>query len=511
MDRLRKRDSLKTGYLLCFILGVCIGGALLWGISMQRGRTEAAMLESIEPMEPEKAQMPEPGDAGTVVDYPFFSGEEGWMLVLQNSSEGDAHGVDLEERKFCLYDEKGQLLQEFPCGIAAAEFVFRFDSLSPYYGYGDDLIVFPAGAQEKGEEGLCYLWDYKEKRFTEEPVSIPWYQEDSVKNQAFMTDKAEENGETNVICRINGGSREVVELRKWTLHRDEETGEEILHIWDCLEQQDIYFGKVERYETGALINEEYYQYLFWDGLKIFGSQENDGPIRIQKEVQGTGLAEAEYEDRKAFLADYGFAQAEPYYEYYDRFHNLIMELYFDPQAGRGCGICYYYSYNDNLDKRASREGFVFDEVKSGIWEPQDTFSTLPVSGKDASAYASGYREIYEYTDDGCLSSFEARGMMMCEHEPMEVSLLSVEYIYRNDGTLCHKQYHHWPMAFGTTGQAQSGDYDEQGRLVFWYGYITHGAMEKYYIYEEGGLEPAYCLEFDHGGSPPVMVAYDRGN
>ena len=52
-------------YLLCFILGVCIGGALLWGISMQRGRTEAAMPETIEPMETEKAQMPEPGDTGT--------------------------------------------------------------------------------------------------------------------------------------------------------------------------------------------------------------------------------------------------------------------------------------------------------------------------------------------------------------------------------------------------------------------------------------------------------------
>ena len=347
------------------------------------------------------------------------------------------------------------------------------------------------------------------KRFAEEPVSIPWYQEESEREGAFLVSDVGESGETKAICRINEESRSVVELRRWTLCKDARTGEESLCIRDCLEQQDIYFGKVKRYETGALINEKYYQYLFWDGLKTFWSQENDGPIRMQKEAQGTGLAEAEYEDRKAFLADYGFVQTEPYYEYYDRFHNLIMELYFDPKAGRGCGICYHYFYNDNLDKRASREGFVFDEVKSGLWERQDTFSELPVSGKDASAYASGYREIYEYTDDGCLSSFEARGMMMCEHEPVEVSLLSVDYIYRNDGTLCHKQYHHWPMTFGTTGQTQSGDYDEQGRLVFWYGYITHGAMEKYYIYEGSSMEPKYCLLLDWGGAYVEMTAFDR--
>lgn len=214
------------------------------------------------------------------------------------------------------------------------------------------------------------------KRFAEEPVSIPWYQEESEREGAFLVSDVGESGETKAICRINEESRNVVELRRWTLCKDARTGEESLCIRDCLEQQD-------------------------------------------------------------------------------------------------------------------------------------TFSGLPVSGKDASAYASGYREIYEYTDDGCLSSFEARGMMMWEHEPVEVSLLSVDYIRRNDGTLCHKQYHRWPMTFGTTGQTQSGDYDEQGRLVFWYGYITHGAMEKYYIYEGSSMEPEYCLSLDWGGAYVEMTAFDK--
>ncbi|RKI82856.1 hypothetical protein D7V83_09510 [bacterium 0.1xD8-71] len=39
-----------------------------------------------------------------------------------------------------------------------------------YYGYDKDLIVYPAGAQETGAEGLLYAWDMENRKFVEEPV-----------------------------------------------------------------------------------------------------------------------------------------------------------------------------------------------------------------------------------------------------------------------------------------------------------------------------------------------------
>lgn len=480
-------------YFFFFIAGVFIGALLLWGISARRDRADVEQTE-------------------TTVDYPFSRKEKGWLLILRESGEEDAQDGTPAERKFCMYDESGQLLQEFSCGIVTEEVVFRFDTFFDHY-YNKDMVVYPADAQETGADGLCYQWDSGKQRFVEEPVAIPWYQEGSLRDEAFLVcgvegDRAEENVETKAIYRINERTRELVELRRWTVRGDAETGEESLCIRDCLEEQDIYTGNVTRYDTGELKNEKYYQYLFWEGLKKFWN-DGDSPIWIYNEY----LELEEYEDKEAFLAVYGFAAAEPFYEYYDRFHNLTMELYFDPQAGRGCGIRYYYGFNDKLEKRATRDGFAFEEVETGIWEPQDGFSKRTVFGDDVSKSASGYREIYEYTDDGGLSFFEARGMDLVDRAPMEVSLLSMDYIYRDDGTLYHREYQHYQKFFGSASQTKSGDYDERGRLIYQESYITHGAADAYYLYEGDHMEPQYHLILDWGGGGGGgayvrMIAYD---
>lgn len=489
-------------YVSVFIIGLCVGILLFGENSLWRDRAETPASEADE----------------IVVDYPFSYGEEGWSLVLRKSggevvhngeaTDGEASDKGAVRRNFCLYDENGQLLQEFPCEIASKEVIFRYDVLFDYY---KDMIVYPADAQETGAEGLCYRWEREKLRFVEEPVTIPWYQEGSVRDKAFLVcgggDTAEENVETKSIYRIHEGLRRAVELRRWTVRGDAKTGEENLCIRDCLEEQDIYTGKVKRYDTGDLKNEKYYQYLFWEGLKTFWDDENDSPIRFYNEH----LEQIEYEDKQAFLADHGFAQAEPFYEYRDRFGNLIMELYFDQQAGRGCGIRYYYSFNNKLKKRVSRDGFAFEEVETGVWEPQEDFSKLTVYGDDVSKSASGYKEIYEYTDDGKISSFEARGMDLVDKVPMEVSLLSLDYIYRDDGTLYHREYHQYQKFFGSTGQSEDGDYDKQGRLVYQYSYITHGAIDEYYLYDGNHTEPKYRLFLDWGPAYYVyvrMIAYD---
>lgn len=480
-------------------MGLCTGVPVFWGIHTWWKQVNTVQSEGFEQEE-----------AGLVVDYPFSREEEGWSLLLKESRVEDAPKGFPDERTFCLYDEDGQLLQEFRCGIAADELVFRYDKLFYYYGYDKDLIVYPAGAQETGAEGLLYAWNMENRKFVEEPVFIPWYEEGAAKEErTFVVSVTEGSEETDIICCIDAGSRKIIELRRWTLHKDTETGEESLCIYDCLERQNIWSGEVERNELGGLLHEKYYQYLLWDDLEHYFGWTGNREIETEK-VTGNHMEIVVYADKEALLADCGFTQEEPLYEYYDGFHNLLMELYFDPQTGQGCGICYRYHYNDNLEKVVSCHGFTFDEVETRVWEPEDAFSTLSVRGRDARAdNVSGYRETYEYTDEGRLSFFEARGTVVDygEDGPWEDTLLSMDYIYRNDGTLCHKEYHHHHILFGTTFQSQFSDYDELGRLVYRYGYITHGSLEYYYIYEESDMEPAYCLEFDHNGGLPVLVIY----
>ncbi len=494
--------AMKTGvftrirYFFLFIVGVFIGALFLWGICARQNQAGAQETES-NLLENKDAGLSE--NQGVAVDYPFSGKEEGWSLILRGGSENakDREAADKEsaERNFCLYDESGQLLQQFPCGVASAEVTFRYDVLFAYY---KDLIVYPADAQETGAEGLCYQWESEKQRFVADPVVIPWYQEGSVREEAFLVcgaeDGTEETVETKSICRIHQELRRVIELRRWTVRKDAVTEQESLCIRDCLEEQDIYTGNVERCETVGLRNEKYYQYLLWEGLKRFGSAEDGNPIRMVKDH----LEQAEYEDKQAFLADYGFAGTKPFYEYCDRFGNLLMELYFDPQAGRGCGIRYYDYYDENLEKRAGRDGFAFEEMETDVWKPQDTFSTRAISGKNTREQHWPL-EIYEYTEDDKLSSFEAKTTDLVDGAPMEVSLLSLDYIYRDDGTLYHKEYYHYPKFYGTTGYTQSGDYDEQGRLAYKYSYITHGAIDEYYLYEGNSMEPAYCLLLDWGG------------
>ncbi len=498
MDNRAKRILQGIIYVSVFIIGLIVGTLLCRSKAIWRDRGTAQT--GITPPEMQEAALSENKDlaVGTetpvseadeiVVDYPFSYGEKGWSLVLRKSGgedvqNGEAVHKESARRSFCLYDENGQLLQEFPCGIVSAEVIFRYDVLFDYY---KDMIVYPADAPESGAEGLCYQWEREKQRFAEETV------------------------ETKSICRIHQGLRRVVELRRWTVCKDVKTGEEILCIRDCLEEQDIYTGKMKRYDTGNLKNEKYYQFLFWEGLETFWGDENDSPIRFCNEH----LEQIEYEDKQAFLADHGFAGSEAFYEYRDRFGNLIMEIYFDQQAGRGCGIRYYYSFNDKLKKRATRDGFAFEEVETGVWEPQEEFSKLTVYGDDVSKSASGYKEIYKYTDDGKISSFEARGMDLVDKVPMEVSLLSLDYIYRDDGTLYHREYHHYPKFFSSAGQSEDGDYDKQGRLVYRYSYITHGAMDEYYLYDGNHKEPKYRLFLDWGASNYAyvrMIAYDSAD
>lgn len=485
----RKLWFLVTG----IVIGIAIGLVVSRVSSPDRGGEDAAPSETVI----------------TTVDYPFGDSMQGWSLVL---CETDGNHM-ISGREFRLYDEAGKLVQVLPCGIAEGELTYRFDRLFHYYGYGKDLIIFPADAAKTGAAGLCYPWEDGEKCFSKEPVEVPWYEECEENENVFTVTRTVGNVKINTLCRINEERRQVVELRRWTLTSEggaESGGRELLQIWDCLEQKDLYFGYVERDALGNLKYDKYYQFLFKDGLHHFGEWETDNEITLCRDTEN-GVEHLAYADRKALLADFGFEGEQPFYEYYDMFQNRILELYFDARKGKGCGIFYDYHYNYDLKKVTRCWGFCFDEVQRGQWD-EDTFSTLSYDGRDARrSNVSGYQENYVYTDDGKLSSYEARGTVVDYGEggPREDTLLSMDYIYRDDSTLYFKQYTHHHILFGTTYWGQSDYYDKQGRLAWRYAYVTHGSYYFFYIYKDNRDKPAYCLWIDMNGgnADPVMTAY----
>ena len=453
------------------------------------------------------------------IDYPFPYGVEGWRLVLCTDKAAG------EKSTFCfrMYNEEKNLVQEFPCELEADELIFRFDK--QLYNQWASLAVYPEDAETSRVDGLLFTWNYEEQRFDEDPIEIPWYDE-VIGYHTFLVTDRQENGETRVIYRLDSEIRQPIELRDWILTWDEDGDRTArLYIWDCIAESVIYDGvlydgKEAWKAVGRLANDEYYQELFLEDLQYPGSPTVDETISTAKYITGGEdswhLENIDYESREALLIDCGFQDAEPYYQYFDRFGNLELELYFDENAGRGCGFRYSNGLNYELEKVIwCIDGFIFEGISSEEWE-DDSYSLLTWGDREALEHEDITQVLYEYTDDEKISSYEVRGLTenteMQWWEGMEVTddfFLSIDWVYRSDGTLYRKYYNHNSRVFGTAGQSQWTYYDESGRPVYRHEYITHGSHEYYYIYDGENAKPNYCLLLDRDGSysTPAMIVY----
>lgn len=524
--RNNKRIGLK--YAAFFLVGICAGALAMWGIGGLRnsqtlpgdGRTTQEGLSgsdrkgTVDGLDTNVFQEEAVVIELQKVDFPFGYGREEWRMVLCKRVVTVARVPVDTEYLFRMYDENGTLLQEFACEYEAEELLFRFDALCSYRG---DLEVFAADAQETGAVGLLFAWDEESARFRQEPVPIPWYETNDSFFRAYLVKSSEDNIERESIYRLNPKTLEPVEIRRWTLSGSpEEGGRGHLEILNCLAQVSIYDGEVEWNELGGLVNNKYYQGLFWRELEWLydWEQVKDRELTVLDvfwDGKPGSHEDKVYDSRESFLADYGFADQAPFYEYTDLNQDFALELFFDREKGQGCGLYYNYGYNCELEKIVNSYGFVFRHVETGEWIPEDVFSTCSVDGDDArDDLLPEYRETYQYTDDGKLSAFEARGIIpWLEDSGIEDVILSMDYYYRSDGTLAFKDYHHHSMVFGTSMQTERSRYDEQERLVYKYSYITHGSLFYFYIYDDDGECPAYVLALDNYTSSvwPVMTAY----
>lgn len=202
-----------------------------------------------------------------------------------------------------------------------------------------------------------------------------------------------------------------------------------------------------------------------------------------------------YLDKESFLKDFGFAEAEPFYEYMDEDGNLYMSLYYDEHAGEGCGIIYA--------KNRADYGFAFSEVYEGEWKgTRDYFKLESVRGDgDTGEYAidADYQEDYEYDSEGRLVHCESTGIVeWFSDEAEQWTILEFDYEYDENGKLEEIEYWHNAYIFGTWYCSAVCYFDELERIEYEYNYITHGSQDWFYIYSDDSAKPDYVLMVDPG-------------
>ena len=544
-EKQRKKKTRESGKLPQRLSSVGFAGAVLLvsaicgcGAGTARGAEEAAafalpeMPELAAAIQVEAEQIIE---AEIEITYPFPGGLEDYRLVCRPVLpemgvylKGAAADVQEEafsgsdEYELRLYNGEGELLQRLSCGRITEDTEFRFDDLS--FEYGNELEIFTPDDTGEAQSGLLFAWNYVEDIFFTEPIVIPAYQE--VWNGFMMSTDTEGAVEEQRVYAVDRGAGKAVPARSRRIDRDAGT----LEIWNELEDRRIFEGSVSFGSEGGLADQEYYDFLFRDGLSNIAAREANETVRTWLEgvrpdneespgqnieafenMQGTLWGyeghTAEFPDREAFLEACGFLGREPFYEYQSWEGDLILELYLDERTGLGCGVRYVWSYATGGEKKGELYGFTF-VVEQGEWEGHDPFAMSSESGSDGSELVTEYEKALEYRDDGQPDWYQSQGVIEWLRDDMgPYKILDINWIYRETGKLFYREFYQNSHLWGTTRQALYDYYDEDGRLIYESAYITHGSLDYFFIYTDGSDRPAYCLQLDNnlGYCIPLMV------
>lgn len=403
------------------------------------------------------------------------------------------------EYELRLYDQNGDILQRVACG-ALTEPEISFGDFDPYPGFSvDDIEIF--SSDDSG--GVYIRWKGDELRFGE-AIRIPRYAE--ARDYKMLVLEEKDVWQEGGIYQLGGEE----EVRRFLLNKD--TGE--LEIWDCMDGQNLFQGIVPLDEEKKPVNMKYYDFLLWED--IYSRRESRGEqaisIYLDEPREADGEHGVQYESREALLADFGFEDSEPMYQCYDWHHDLLLELYRDEKTDRFCGITYDgYSINNEGEKEAYLYGFVQDGAISAKWDGADPYAEMTSFKADEQDYVKDYKEFIDYTPEGKPDHFRSQGKIVTQVEvgEVEVTVKEIDYVYRDDGTLFFRDYGHSTNIFATNDSYLYSFYDEKGRVLYERGYVTHGHLEDYYIYEGDGDTPAYHLELDyaHGYAFPYLEKY----
>lgn len=512
----RKEDLLKTVIIVMFILGMTGCSGKRDAVSSEAETAEPMEESTQEVLDEQKTDIPEQEDLSEVpdreeisIDYPFKDSEE-YTLVL-------AKLLDFSnDYELMLYGKEGEVLQQIPCGKLAEPIEFSYDGLA--YSDENDLEIFSSGSTA----GLLFLWEGD--RFSREAIEIPKY--DELRGRSMLTVTEEGNKLEKRIYLLNKEKKRVDEIRSYSLNR--ESGR--LLIRDSLEGVNLFDGIIRLDEENNPENAEYFNMLLWNEIYMPGNfeeqsllpvwveedfetevQTDSGFEKIQNKFFGNPGYTKDYESRQEFLEEFGFADNEPMYQYFNQHGELQLELYMDDAMENICGIYHEYAFNSELEKvDFSQYGFTLRVLYEGEWEERDKYSLKNVNGYDSTEsgdWITDYEANAVYREDGRPDYFESSGRI--DDYPERSTLISINFVYREDGTLYYRDYDHNSLAFETYLSYLDSYYDEKERVVYEKGYITHGHVEYYYIYEDESDKPAYCLYLDHnlGYEIPEMVKY----
>ncbi|MBD5472992.1 MAG: hypothetical protein HDR20_08860 [Lachnospiraceae bacterium] len=511
----RREVILKTAIIVMVILGLAGCSGKRDAVSPET-ETPAEFTQEIPEEQNAETDVSAPEELSEVlvreeirIDFPFHDSEE-YTLTLAKLLDSS------NEYELMLYRKEGEVLQRIPCGKLTEPIDFSYDRLD--YKDENDLEIFSAGSTT----GLLFLWE--EERFAKEPIEIPKY--DELRGMSMLTVTEEGDKLEKRIYLINKEKMRADEIRSYSLNR--ESGQ--LLIRDSLEQLNLFDGIVHLNEENNPENAEYYDMLLWNDIYAPGNfegqsllpvwigedfetevQTDSGFEKIQNEVFGNPGYTKDYESRQALLEEFGFADSEPMYQFFDQYGKLQLELYMDDAMENICGIYHEYAFNSELEKvDFNQYGFTLRVLYEGEWEERDKYSLKTVDGYDGTEsedWIKDYEANAVYREDGRPDCFESSGRI--DDSPERSTLISINFVYREDGTLYYRDYDHNGLAFETSLSYLDSYYDEKERVVYEKGYITHGHVEYYYIYEDESDKPAYCLYLDHnlGYVIPQMIRY----
>lgn len=251
-------------------------------------------------------------------------------------------------------------------------------------------------------------------------------------------------------------------------------------------------------------------------LTLYPSVLPDTPVTTWAEDTGNYAVERT-PTRSEILAEYGFDWGDMYYVYCTpQDGTLHLQLWFDPETGKGCGFRYVWEGADGPLAVPDIYAFGFhsttaptewdDPYTCGLLGNADAYSVLTPWGTDGSEAVSDFRSEYSYRADGKPEKFQATGT---DESGNQVDVLDVNFSYWDDGSLLSKSYFHNQMLFGTTYFSAQMYYTSHERLAYARAYVTHGSLQLFYFYDGENSSPSYCLLLDDNAGLyfPTMFTY----
>lgn len=220
-----------------------------------------------------------------------------------------------------------------------------------------------------------------------------------------------------------------------------------------------------------------------------------------------------YKSASDFIADCGFEEDKPFWEYYTEEGNLQLALYYDETSKEGCGVRYYPG-EDKPEGGFRFLGEISDEPQYSVmeaWVDLASNSTLSCRRSTGKTAVSEYKESRECFENWPydMRHFASKGIVKSAEDGKSSSLVEIDWIYRNDETLQRKEYRHNPQVFGTYRSSGEYYYGKDEKLLYQKFKTDNSSGEVYYIYGEDDIVPEYYLYIDQNqGILAELVSYD---